>query len=191
MTTVNPELDSLDPQDEGPVTLDSGTQVTINRLRTREMLSLLRVLTRGAGGALADLDFSGETTDFAARLLGVAIVSIPEAEDETITFVQRMVAPVGLIEGRRLSKPEQEINQEKWADLAAQVENPELEDLFTIVERVIKVEAPHMQALGKKFAFLIQTATRTGTTTSTQTDPTSEEEPDQTPSESNDSSQSN
>lgn len=184
MTTVNPELDSLDAQPEGPITLESGTEVDVNRLRTREMLSLLRILTRGAGAALADLTFEGDASDFAARLIGIALVSIPEAEDETITFVQRMVSPHGLILGRRLSKPEQEINSNLLDGLAAEMINPELEDLFSIVERVIRTEAPHVQALGKKFAFLLQTAT--GTQTSTDQTPA-----DQTASESNDSSENN
>lgn len=159
MTTVNPELDSLAPESDGPITLISGTEVVVNRLRTREMLSLLRILTRGGGAALADLSFTGETSDFAASLIGVALVSIPEAADETVEFVQRMVTPTALIEGRRLSKAEQEINSEKWATLTEEMANPELEDLFSVVERVIRVEAPHMQSLGKKLAFLLQTAT--------------------------------
>lgn len=166
MTTVSPELDSLDAQPEGPIALESGTEVDVNRLRTREMLSLLRILTRGAGGALANVTFDGDATDFAARLIGIAMVSIPEAEEETITFVQRMVSPHGLILGRRLSKAEQEINGNLLDGLAAEMMNPELEDLFSIVERVIRVEAPHVQALGKKFAFLLQTATGTQPSTS-------------------------
>jgi hypothetical protein len=32
--------------------------------------------------------------------------------------------------------------------------NPELEDLFTVVTKVIEIEAPHIQSLGKSLAVL-------------------------------------
>lgn len=154
-TDVNTDIDTL-ASESNEITLSDGTVVTINRLKTRETMALLKILTRGAGGALGELKISADTDagEFAASLLAYTVLAIPEAEDETIDFVNRMVSPTGLVTGPRLSKPEREINEEINAHLAEILENPELDDLVAIVSKVIEVEAPHIQSLGKSLAAL-------------------------------------
>jgi hypothetical protein len=142
--------------ESGPVTLVSGRQVNVERLRTRQTMRLMKILTRGGGAALADIDLSSGDQDAAVALLGAVIFSIPEAEDETIDFVRSMVTPVGLVADPR-SRPEIEVNDALFANLADEFENPELDDLVTVLERVIKVEAPHLIALGKRLALLVKT----------------------------------
>lgn len=160
-TDVNPDIDTLSPA-PNEVTLDDGTVVLINRLKTREMMSLLKILTRGAGSVLGEIGLSSDmdSGEFTGALLGATVLAIPEAEDEAIEFVTRMVSPKGVIEGRKLSRPEQEINEEIHTHLASILDNPELIDLITIISKVVEIEAPNIQSLGKSLAAIwkIQTA---------------------------------
>jgi len=155
MTTETPDIDLI-ASEGGPVTLLSGRQVNVERLRTRQTMRLMKILTRGGGAALTDIDFSGGEDSAAVALLGAVIFSIPEAEDETIDFVRSMVTPVGLIRDPR-SKPEIEVNEGLFEAISEEFENPELDDLVTVLERVIVVEAPHLIALGKRLALLVKT----------------------------------
>lgn len=153
-TETDTDLIAADPS--GPVTLLNGHQVNVERLRTRQTLRLMKILTRGGAAALSDLDFGGDQTDAAVALAGAVLFSIPEAEDETIEFVRSMVTPVGLIYDPR-SKPEIEVNENLWGQVRDDFENPELEDLLSVMERVIQVEAPHLASLGKRIALLAKT----------------------------------
>ena len=92
MATVNNDVDAIlaEPQ---ILTLESGLPINVLRIRTRATMSLLKILTRGAGEALATIRFGEGTSqeEFTGQLLGAVILSIPEAEDETIEFIQRVV----------------------------------------------------------------------------------------------------
>lgn len=164
MTTVNTDIDTL-ASEPGPVTLADGTNVNIERIRTRQLMRLLKILTRGAGGALSGLSFSADTSadEFTTQLIGAVIFSIPEAEEETIGFIQSMVSPADLIQGNRLSKAEMELNEAHYDNLNALLVNPDLDDLVTIIERIVVVEGPHVLALGKRLAVLF-TAQKTNET---------------------------
>lgn len=158
MTTVkNTDIDTLASEPSDIITLQSGFQVRVERLKTRQMMSLLKILTRGLGGAIGSILYSEDTgaEEFAGQLLGSMLVSIPEAEEETIEFIQRMVSPGNLIEDPR-TKAEQGSNAEKFVRLSEELQNPELDDLLLIATRIVEVEAPHIQALGKNLAVLVK-----------------------------------
>jgi len=160
MTTKNLNKDvevlSSDVDDEALVLLD-GTKVYVQRLRTRQLFKLLKILTVGAADMLSNLSFSSETTeeDFAAQMVALIAVSIPEAEDEAIEFVRSMLLPEGIIERPR-TRDERDQNEEKMTALAFALENPELEDLFDIFNRIVRNEAPTIQSLGKKIRVMFQ-----------------------------------
>ncbi len=163
---ANHELDALDPVPE-QLKLSSGTIVEIEDLKTRQFFKLLRIVTHGALPLMQDLsmfrlDPDADLGEFTGRLLAVLVMSIPDASDETIDFVRTMVKPVGLIEGRKLNKADQERNDFLWATLDHEMENPELDDLITIVEAVVKREAADIQALGKRLASMMTLAAKTG-----------------------------
>lgn len=160
------ELDTLDPVPE-QVKLVSGTFVDIEDLKARQFFRLLRILTHGAIPGLGDLFSVNSETDpqqFAANLLTVTLLSIPDAEDETVAFIASMVKPTGLIEGRRLNKQDAERNAELWNSLAVELENPELDDLVTIVEAIVRRESADILALGKRLAAMFKLAEKTGQT---------------------------
>jgi hypothetical protein len=162
------DVDRIDPT-LARVNLKSGTVVEIVRLETRQFFRFLKVLTHGAGEALikAGLNFNASADDFARQMLMLVMLSIPDAEQEAIDFIQSMCRPVGL------SKPGTRIrtDEEKKADdalfnaLLVEMFNPPLDDTITVIEAVIRQEADDMQALGKRLADLLSLAQRTGQTT--------------------------
>jgi hypothetical protein len=159
------ETDTLDPQPR-VVTLDGGMQLQVQPLRTRQFFALLRIITHGGGEMLArfPLDPSEGAAVFGPRLLMLLLLSIPDAVDETIAFVQSVTAPVGLIERgpRPLNRQDTERNNallEQWEE---QLDNPGLDDLVSIVEDVVGHEVDNLAALGKRLGAMIQMAIKTG-----------------------------
>lgn len=157
MTTGNTDLDTL-VSDPSTVTLVSGLEVNVERLRTRATMSLLKIITRGAADILPQLAISADTdsSDFASQLLAAAVLAIPEAENETIEFIARMVSPVGFESGYGISKERAVANMELETRLSAEMWDPELDDLAAILSRIVEVEAPHILALGKRLGVLIK-----------------------------------
>jgi len=154
------EVDRLDPVTT-EVKLVSGFPVEVVRLRTRQLFRLMRILTRGATPeGLAKLDFTGEPGEFAARLLGIVALAIPEAESEAIGFLNSMTKPAGLVDKKpvQLTKQESEINAGLFSRFQEEMFNPELEDTIQLLEVIIANEAPDIQALGKKLSHLWQVA---------------------------------
>jgi hypothetical protein len=170
------ELDKLDPIPE-TVTLRSGLKVQLESLKARQFFKLLRIITHGAmpgiqGAGVLDLENLDDTDEFMGRLLSVVVLSIPDAEDETIEFLRSMVYPVGLIQRRGLNKQDVERNALLWDAIDAELENPELDDVVTIIEAIVKREAEDIQALGKRLASMFKLAERTGQLSSTSPSPT-------------------
>lgn len=161
------ELDALDPVPEA-VKLSTGTVVQLESLRARQFFKFLRIITHGAVPNMRDfsiLRMDGDTSaeEFAVRLVSLLALSIPDAEDEAIEFLRSMSKPAGLIEGRRaLNKQDQERNAELWAQLDDDLENPELDDLITLIEAIVRREAEDIQALGKRLGAMLNLAEKTG-----------------------------
>jgi hypothetical protein len=155
------ELDALNPQTT-VVKLESGFPVELERLKARQFFKLLRIVTSGAFSH--NLSGFGDLSqaEFMSRFVTLVLLSIPEAEDETIEFVKSMCKPEGLIERRNLNKQDQGRNEELWAQFDENLDNPELDDLVTIIEAVVKQEAEDIQALGKRLAAMFNLAERTG-----------------------------
>lgn len=153
------DIDVLDPQ-SNVVTLQSGTQVEIVPLKSRQLFKLLRILTHGVGDGLAALRFDPNDTDsaFAVKLVTTLVFAIPEAEDEAIDFINSMVKPVGLIERRDLDDAAKERNSELWAKVFYELDNPELDDAITVIEAMVKKEAPNLKSLGKRLGQMFSLA---------------------------------
>lgn len=162
MTTT--ELDALSPVTD-QVTLADGTRLQLERLRSRQFFKLLRILTHGAGSALSDLfrlDPDEPAEAFGARLVSMIVLSIPDAEDETIEFLRSMAQPVGLIEGRALNKADSERNKALWQELDRALYNPDLDDLVSLIEAIVRRESDDIQALGKRLAAMFKLAQKVG-----------------------------
>jgi hypothetical protein len=132
-------------------TLTSGTVVRLKPLRTLELFKLLKILTRGIGPNLDLVNFSDtDSPEFAQQLIAVIGMAIPEAPEEAFDFLRAMVRPeTGWIE-RPSTREQRESNGQLEADLAYELENPEIEDTLELISKIIECEAEDLQGLGKK-----------------------------------------
>lgn len=133
------DIEEIDPQPmDGPITIgagrgDGGVKVHVNRLKTREFLALLRFLSKGLGPAVAELSFDmSDEEALAGEMIGTLIVALPEATDEFMAFVQAVVTPVGKDDAARVK---------------SEMDNPDIDDLMAIGERVIVQEIPDLKRL--------------------------------------------
>lgn len=159
------ELERLDPEPQ-VVKLSTGFELELMRLKTRQFFRLLKVLTHGAGPLLmqANLDFKAGAEEFVQKLLGLVVISVPDAETEFIQFLASMCRPAGIIDKpeSKLSKQEKEDNAALWDQFNTELGNPELGDLIDMVESIIRREGPEIQALGKRLADTMKVFTKTG-----------------------------
>lgn len=151
------ELERLDPEPMKMV-LVSGMEFDVQPLKLRQFLALLRIVTRGASGVLSMGGLSSQDgEDFVRQLLALVLFAVPEAEEETVSFVQSMVKPANLT-GDAI-KDQTAINE-----LAIELHNPELEDLVAIIEAIVNREADDLRALGNRLRSMFQVATKMGLT---------------------------
>jgi hypothetical protein len=156
-------------------TLRDGTEVEVERLRTRQFLRLLRILTRGGMEVLPNLalDLRGSQEQFVVNMMLLFTFAIPEAEQEAIEFLRSMVRPVFRVPEGAGAKAIERARKDAEAHLARVFENPELDDAIGIIEAVIRREAADLMALGRRLASLLgqrpeATETETGTETGTE-----------------------
>jgi hypothetical protein len=149
------ETERLDPQ---PVELrlESGIEFDLEPLKLRQFLRLLRIVSRGAADVLDSTSLNFENPqEFVQTFLGMVLFSIPDAEDETIEFIKSMVKPKNLTGNK-------DKDLLKYQDLAAELDNPELEDTLTIVQAVVEREAEDIRALGKRLGAMFKVAQKIG-----------------------------
>lgn len=131
----SPDLDVIDPE-VGFVIVD-GEKCRVNRLKTREFLMLMRVLTSGLGPGLSTvrLDFTdGETV--ARDLSALMLLAVPNATEEFANFLGQITKPT---------------NPEKNAQVARYLhDNPELDVMLDIFETVAVQEKDDLAALAGK-----------------------------------------
>lgn len=171
MANVKPRTDAEVIVDDGDlVELSTGFKVRILPLKSRQFFRLLRIITHGAGGLLMNLNFSGDDTPeaFGAKLLALVGYAIPDAEDEVIDFLLSITEADGTKQGRKLTKDEKQANLELVEELIEELQNPELEDLVTLVEAIVSREAADLQALGKRLMTMFDLAKKTGQIPQTQ-----------------------
>jgi|SRR6516225_2517082 hypothetical protein len=159
------ELDRLDPEPV-IVKMSTGFAVEVVRLRTRQFFRLLRVLTNGAGPAMmqAGLNFRDNPDDFTQKFLMLVLMSIPDAEQQAIMFLQSMLKPAGLADkpDSQLTKQQKEDNQGLWDRFNEELFNPELTDTIDLIEVMVRQEAPELQALGKRLQAMMAVFQKTG-----------------------------
>lgn len=172
-TTDRDEIERLDPQpqthapDENgtpkKLQLKSGIEFDVEPLKLRQFLALLRIMTRGAAGiyamgagaSLTSGNLDGEA--FARELLTMVVFAIPEAEDETVEFAKSIVRPAKLTGNKT-------VDDELRQLLSAELDNPELEDLVSIIEVVVNREGNDLKALGKRLGGMMKVADKIGAT---------------------------
>ena len=149
---ISDEAAIILPESDGSVELLDGFRVTVNRLKLREFLALMKVVTRGASPLMASiqLDSAADTTEFAKNFLGLLLFAIPEAEDEIIDFIRLIVVPQA---GN---------NPDTLLAIDVAMANPDLEDVVIILEKLVEQEATSVQSLGKRLVSLFSLARKLG-----------------------------
>ena len=171
MTTTT-EVDVVEQSDEldtfaplsNIVELSDGTKVELQALKTRQFFKLLRIVTHSTSSLLGDfrLTDTESSEEFVGKLMGLILFAIPESEDETVDFLFSMLEPVGMHSGRKLTKEQEAENEALATHLVEVLYNPELEDLVTIIEAIVRREASDIQSLGKRLMGMFQIAAKTG-----------------------------
>lgn len=150
------EVDRLDPLPD-KLKLKNGIEFTVNPMRLRQFLALLRILTRGASGFLASGGLTArDPEEFARQLMMLLLLAIPESEEETIEFVKTLTAPV------LTGNPE--IDEEISQNLDATLTDPELEDIVLIFQKLVQNEAEDLRSLGNRLRSMMTVATKMGLT---------------------------
>lgn len=153
------EAERLEPDVTGPIVLVGGLEVEVVPLKLRETMKLLKIVTRGAGAVLEQLMGELDLNDpaaFAQTLGALVIMSIPEAENEAVDFIQSMVRPVNFNELEHTQKVAQ------LDAVVTELANPELEDVVSIIERVIRRESEDIRNLGKRLTAAFKLGRKVG-----------------------------
>lgn len=152
------------PEDSRNIVLSTGTVLILQDLKARQFFKLLRIITHGAAPILPSLKLSSDTSveEWSQQFLAVIMMAIPESEQETIEFIASMIKPAGLIEGRALTRADKERNDELWENVERDLSNPELDDMVTIIEAIVRNEGDDLKALGKRLMGMFQLAQKTG-----------------------------
>lgn len=161
VNALSSEIDGLDPPQPEIIELSTGTKVRVLPLKMRQLFRLLRIVTRGGSSylpllrdalTLAGDDDAAEV--FGTQLLAIALIALPEAEDEAVEFVQSVVEPYDLT--TRRDKQAKEHNDSLRNTLNAELYNPDPGDLVTILEAVIAREKGDLVALGKRLGAMFR-----------------------------------
>ena len=134
LAAVQPDLGPILPV-TGRATIE-GRPVRVKRLRARETLALARILAAGLGDALleADVDWS-DAEDIKGNLVGMLVVALPAATEETFAFFSAIVEPVA---------------EADRGAVEVAMRNPDVGDLLDLVETVIDQEGESVaDLLGK------------------------------------------
>lgn len=150
------EIDRLDPLPD-KLKLKNGLEFTVNPMRLRQFLALLRILTRGATGFLAGGGLTArDPEEFARQLMMLLLLAIPESEEETIEFVKTLTRPV-LTENP-------EIDEKIQLEFEETLNDPELEDIVLIFQKLVQNEAEDLRSLGNRLRSMMSVATKMGLT---------------------------
>jgi hypothetical protein len=112
-----------------------GVRCQVGRLRTREVFSLMKILT-GSGAAVSLLSrvFSdSDPEQIGQNMMAAFLVALPHAEDQAIEFIARVV----------------EAPKRQEAKVAAVLANPPLDVTMGVIQTIIEQEAGELSRLGK------------------------------------------
>jgi hypothetical protein len=117
-----------------------GIPARVRRLKSKEFLGLIRVLTLGLGPNIQHVKLEGDKDEVTGQVIAMFMMAIPEAVEEFGQFMFKIVEPVD---------PKQAVQ------LARAMDNPEIDTLLDLITTVAEQEAPDFASLvGKAKAAL-------------------------------------
>lgn len=129
-----PDADAILPP---PARLEiDGIPVEIRRLKARELLALMQVVTFGLGPEVANMRFDAGATqeEVAGKILGMLIAAVPNAGDYFLSFVRLITDPADGDDKTR-------------AALQRSLENPEIEVVLDVLETMVLQEQEDLESL--------------------------------------------
>lgn len=134
-----PDLDPILPTPSS-ITID-GMPAVVRRLKSREFLALMRVLTRGIGPGIRDLHWNADDADeLQGQMVALFAMALPEATDEFIDFARIVVEAK---------------NRTDEVALKTYMTNPDLDVLIDVLTVIAEQEKDDLRALvGKARAAL-------------------------------------
>lgn len=119
----------------------NGIPCQVKRIKSREFLALMRVITKGLGGNVARFKFSMDDADEAqAQILALLLMAIPNAIDEFADLLMGMV---------------QAKDRTQQGAVMAEMQNPDVDVLMDAITVLLEQEKDDMVALvGKARASL-------------------------------------
>lgn len=145
VTSPEPEDDPVDEAAEilqtpvGSIEI-AGVQCRINRMKTREVFSLLRILTLGGRSVeMIATAFEADKTEaqMAQQLAANLIVTLPNAEEDFVDLIRKMVG-----------KPDG-TDAVEWVTVQRELANPDLDTSMAIIQAIVEQEAGELVRLGK------------------------------------------
>lgn len=154
--SMEKDIGALSP-DPTLITLSDGNQYYVERLRTRGLLRLVKILTGGAADVLTQTKFSMDMDpkEFAGIFIGALLFSIPDQEEATIDFIRQSVLPRHFNKNP-VTPAEREANADMIRALNNLLDDPEMEDTFVILSTLVEIEAPNILSLGKRVRALLE-----------------------------------
>lgn len=131
-----PDLDVL--LAPGGVLKIAGVSVTVRRIKAREFLALINILTAGLQGRLGTVMKAAQSTDpdeVQSALLAAFIAAAPSAPDEFIYFIRQIVAA--------------NVDTDR-ATLAIELENPDPDVVLDVLGLLVLQEKDDLAALAGK-----------------------------------------
>jgi hypothetical protein len=125
---------------------------------------LVQEAFRFAGSAQTDEQREVEAREFAQRFLTLVMLSIPEAEQQTLDFIKSMVLPAEFLDQSGLTDQQMQRNGTLLGLQETDWHNPEIEDTIAVCERIVRQEARDLYELGNRLARMWQFARKTGQT---------------------------
>jgi hypothetical protein len=161
--TPEEDVERLLPKRGEPFPLESGMRVVINPLKLRGFLAMLKIITRGASVLMGEIRLNTGDEDFMQSMMKLFVFAIPESPDEVSDFLYVMVSPA-----EKFDDPEKQAEAQKA--LAYEFDDPDLGDVITIAEMIIRTEGADLRRLGKRLQSALAFAQKTNALNSLPTD---------------------
>jgi hypothetical protein len=92
--------------------------------------------------------------------MAIAIIALPEAENEAIDFLRSVIEPSDMPTGT--DKATKAAREQAYDALDKELANPEPDDAVSIIEAVVEREKSDLAALGKRVGTALMMMTKTG-----------------------------
>lgn len=114
-----------------------GIECRVQRIRTRHLLLIMRMLVNAFGGNINKLRMDTESETFLSEMLGLMMVVIPEAMDEFSQFLAAIVTPVDGEQTARVRAVMMDPPPVVLVDVLTAVMEQEQDDLAVIMGKVL------------------------------------------------------